>query len=72
MDPIHMRLLLTQAPDFVEDLTAWANSGGMDPRLSVIAEPGATSQKNSPIAYQVHVNDSFFDQFPQWRMYIEE
>jgi len=72
MGPTNMRLFLTQAPDFVEDLTAWANSGGMDPRLSIVGGLGATTDKSLPILYRAHVNESFSDQFPQWRMYIEQ
>ncbi|MFM0328155.1 hypothetical protein [Paraburkholderia strydomiana] len=72
MDPLNMRLSLIQAPDFVEDLTTWANAGGIDPHLSVIGGLGATTDKRSPILYQAHVNESFFDQFPEWRIYIEQ
>ncbi|AXF18926.1 hypothetical protein [Paraburkholderia caledonica] len=72
MNPLNVRLSLTRAPDFVEDLTAWANAGGIDPHLLVIGGLGATTDQRSPILYQVHVNESFFDQFPEWRIYIEQ
>ncbi|MDR7008979.1 hypothetical protein [Paraburkholderia strydomiana] len=72
MDPLSMRLSLTLAPDFVEDLTAWANAGGIDPHLSIIGGLGGTTDKGSPILYEVHANESFFDQFPEWRIYIEQ
>lgn len=72
MDPINLRLSLIQAPDFVEDLTAWANAGGMEPHLAIIEGLGATADQSTPVLYQAQVNETFFDQFPDWRMYIEQ
>lgn len=72
MDPIKLRVPHDQAPDFADDLTAWASSSGIDPRLTSGGEPWKTTNDASPVLYPVFVNESFFEQFPEWRIYIEQ
>jgi hypothetical protein len=49
-----------------------ASVTGFDPRLTIVNEPGETTNTKSPVLYQVFVNESFFEQFPEWRPYIEQ
>lgn len=72
MDPIILRVPREEAVSFSDDLTAWASTSGIDPRLTIFGEPGKTTNASSPIRYLVHVNESFFDEFPEWRMYVEQ
>ncbi|WP_260854535.1 hypothetical protein [Paraburkholderia sp. BCC1884] len=72
MKPMRLRVPREEAPDFADDLTAWASSSGVDPRLTIANEPGMTTNLSSPILYLVYVSESFFEQFPEWRMYIEQ
>ncbi|MFM0441365.1 hypothetical protein PQQ84_33390 [Paraburkholderia strydomiana] len=65
---MRLPLTLTQASYFVEDVTARANAGGMDPRLSAIDGLRVTTDKSLPIMCQAQVNESFSDQFPEWRL----
>jgi hypothetical protein len=71
MKPINLRVPREEAPDFADDLTAWANTSGVDPGPTIVGEPGAATDTGSPILYRVYVSQSFFEQFPEWRMYIE-
>lgn len=71
MKAINLRVPREEAVDLADDLTAWAASSGVDPGLAVVDEPGAMTSMSSSILYQVYVSASFFDQFPEWRMYIE-
>lgn len=72
MKPINLRVPREEAPDLADDLTAWARASGVDPKPTVVGEPGATINTSSPVLYQVYVSKSFFEQFPEWRMYIEQ
>lgn len=72
MQPIKLRVPREEAADLADDLTAWAAASGIDPGLTTVNEPGMTTNASSPILYLVHVDESFFEQFPEWRMYIEQ
>jgi hypothetical protein len=72
MQPIKLRVPREEAADLADDLTAWTATSGVDPGLTIFNEPGATTNASSPILYLVHVDESFFDQFPKWRMYFEQ
>ncbi|MFM0292789.1 MULTISPECIES: hypothetical protein [Paraburkholderia] len=72
MKPIKLRVPREESGDLLDDLTAWAAVSGVDPGLTIVNEPGLTTNTNSPILYLVYVSESFFDQFPEWRMYIEQ
>ncbi|RZF26541.1 hypothetical protein EVC45_27605 [Paraburkholderia sp. UYCP14C] len=72
MKPIILRVPRDESDDLLDDLTAWASTSGIDPGLSTFLEPGAASNTSSPVLYQVYVSESFFEQFPEWRMFIEQ
>ncbi|APA89643.1 hypothetical protein BJG93_29600 (plasmid) [Paraburkholderia sprentiae WSM5005] len=71
MKPIRLRVPSDEAADLLDDLTAWASTSGIDPGLSMFSQSGTTSNTSSPILYHVYVSESFFEQFPGWRMFIE-
>ena len=72
MNPIRLRVPHDEAADLRDDLTAWATISGIDPRLTVISERWKTTNDKSPIQYLVFVNESFFEQFQEWRPYIQQ
>ncbi|MFL9859453.1 MULTISPECIES: hypothetical protein [Paraburkholderia] len=72
MKPIRLRVPREEITNFPDDLTAWASVSGVDPRLTLVSEPWLTTNTQSPVLYEVFVNESFFEQFPEWRMYIEQ
>jgi hypothetical protein len=72
MNPIKFRVPREEAADLPDDLNAWASVSGFDPRLTIVSEPGMTTNSQSPVLYQAFVNESFFEQFPEWRVYIEQ
>jgi hypothetical protein len=67
-----LRVPREEAADLSDDLTAWASVSGIDPRLTIVSEPWMTTNAKSPMLYQVFVNESFFEDFPEWRLYIEQ
>jgi len=72
MKPIRMRVPREETSDLADDLTAWAASSGVDPGLTIVSETGGTSNVGSPVLYAAYVSESFFEQFPEWRMYVEQ
>lgn len=70
MKPIKLRVPREEAPDFADDLTAWASVSGIDPCLTIFNEPGIRTNSNSPTLYLAYVSESFFEQFPEWRICI--
>jgi hypothetical protein len=72
MKPVNLRVPPEEAPDLVDDLTAWASASGVNPSPMVVGEPGTTTNTSSPILYKVYASKSFFEQFPEWQMYIEQ
>jgi hypothetical protein len=71
LKPIKLRVPREESGDLHDDLNAWASTSGIDPGLTIVNEPGMTANTRSPAVYLVYVSESFFDQFPEWRMYIE-
>jgi hypothetical protein len=59
------------APIFVEDLTAWANTRAVEPRLSTVASRLSDESGEAHRRYRVFVDESFFVEKPQWTLYIE-
>jgi hypothetical protein len=72
MIPIKLSIPRAEATHFSHDLTAWACVNGIDPRLTIVNETWKTTNNNSPFRYQMLVNESFFEQFPHFRQYIEQ
>ena len=72
MQPIKLRVPRDDVSNLLDDLTAWASTSGIDPGLSTFSDSGITSNASSPILYQVYVSESFFEQFPEWRTFIEQ
>lgn len=72
MKPIRLRVPREEAADLAEDLTAWASVSGIDPGVTIANEPMITTNTSSPMLYLVYVSESFFEQFPEWRMRIEQ
>jgi hypothetical protein len=72
VNAIKLRVPREEAADLPDDLNAWASVSGFDPRLTIMSDPWQMTNDKSPILYQVFVNESFFEQFPEWRMYIEQ
>ncbi|HEX3634680.1 MAG TPA: hypothetical protein VHV99_04195 [Paraburkholderia sp.] len=71
MKSIKLRVPREESADLPDDLAAWARITGIDPGIAVISEPAATTDASSPILYEVYISESFFEQFPEWRMYVE-
>jgi hypothetical protein len=71
MDPINLRIPRERAPDFTDDLTAWTSTTGIDPCLTIVNESSMTTNLSSATLYQVFVSEGFFEQFPEWRVYVE-
>lgn len=72
MQPTKLRIPRERAADFADDLTAWASSSGIDPRPTLTSEPWRTTNTSSPALYLVFVNEIFFEEFPEWRTYVEQ
>jgi hypothetical protein len=72
MKQIRLRVPREEAGDLPDDLTAWASTTGIDPDLTIANGSDTTTESSSLVLYLVYVSDSFFDQFPEWRMYIEQ
>jgi hypothetical protein len=72
MSPTNLRVPSDKTALFMENLTAWASVSGIDPRLTIVNEVGKTTNTASLIHYQVFVDDSFFEHFPQWAQYIQQ
>ncbi|MBB5405381.1 hypothetical protein QF000_000132 [Paraburkholderia atlantica] len=72
MKPIKLRVSRDEAGNLLDDLTAWASTSGIDLGLSTFSTPHTLSSTNSPVVYHVYVGESFFEQFPEWRMFIEQ
>ncbi|WP_168794437.1 hypothetical protein [Paraburkholderia aromaticivorans] len=72
MKPIKVRVPREEAPDFADDLTAWSSATSVDPSPMVVGDAGTAGNTSSPIRYQANVSQSFFEQVPEWRMYVEQ
>jgi len=72
MKPIRLRVPRQEAGELLKDLTAWASVSGVDPGMTVSSPPEFAENSGLPILYEVYVSESFFEQFPEWRTYIEQ
>jgi hypothetical protein len=72
VNPIKLHMPREEVFTFSDDLTAWTSNSGIDPRVTQFHEPGMTTNMSSPVQYLIYVDESFFEQFPKWRQYIEQ
>ncbi len=72
MKPIRLRVPRAEADVLRGDLTVWASVSGVDPGLTVSSPPEFAENSSLPILYEVYVSPAFFEQFPEWRTYIEQ
>lgn len=68
MGPINMRLFWRRLPISWKTLQPGRTPMGCIRALLSVSGLGNTPDRSLPILYQAHVNKSFLDQFPQWRM----
>ncbi|QVN18732.1 hypothetical protein [Burkholderia pyrrocinia] len=71
MPAIKLRIPREDVFDFRDDFTAWSASVGADPRLDPGFEPYVTTNMSSPTLYVAELDESFFEQYPQWRQFVE-
>lgn len=72
MPGIHIVIPHEKVVDFHSDLTAWSAHSGRDPQLTISPKIGETTNIASPVRYFVDVDESFFEDFPDWRLHIEQ
>jgi hypothetical protein len=72
MSPIKLHVPREEVATFSDDLTAWTSNSGIDPSVTQVHAPGETTNFSSPVQYLIYVDESFFEQFPVWRQYIEQ
>jgi hypothetical protein len=59
-------------PEFCEHLKSWERATGEDARwtLGDAANPMTTTNSASPITLTCQLDDTFFEQFPEWEKYV--
>ncbi|MGY6127074.1 hypothetical protein ACW9YV_16755 (plasmid) [Paraburkholderia strydomiana] len=72
MKPIRLRVPREEAGDLLDDLAAWASVSGVDPGMTTPNPSEATESGDPTILLEVYVSPTFFEQFPEWRPYIEQ
>jgi hypothetical protein len=72
MKPIRLRVPREETGDLLDNLTAWASVSGIDPGMTIPNPSEAAKSSSLPVLYEVYVSPSFFEQFPEWRPYIEQ
>ena len=57
---------------FGENLKAWERSTGNDSRWMIgnFADPMSTTNRSSPVTLTCELDDTFFEQFPEWEKYV--
>ncbi|RQT69577.1 hypothetical protein DF029_21515 [Burkholderia cepacia] len=71
MPAIKLRIPREDAIEFNDDLSAWSAASGIDPRLAIGGEPYVTTNMSSPTLYVAELDESFFEQYPRWRQFME-
>ncbi|MGC2944202.1 hypothetical protein [Burkholderia ambifaria] len=71
MPAIKLRISREDVFEFNDDLSAWSVASGVDPRLTLGAEPYLTTTMLSPTLYLAELDETFFDQYPRWRQFVE-
>jgi hypothetical protein len=65
------RIPVEFAATFVEDLTAWAKSRRIEPRLTTVIIPESSEMAKAERRCRVYVDESFLFEKPEWSAYIE-
>ncbi|MGS0982093.1 hypothetical protein [Burkholderia glumae] len=71
---VHYKLRIpnTEVADLHDDVSAYAAEYRVDPHLAPGFEPMRTTNTSSPLLYVAQLDESFFDEYPRWRQYIEQ
>ncbi|MDR5813294.1 hypothetical protein QCE62_06775 [Caballeronia sp. LZ033] len=72
MQSIKFLVPTEHVPSFVEDISAWAAFTGTDPQLVQTGDPVQATNLESPISYSVAIDESFFVEYPSWRLFVEQ
>jgi hypothetical protein len=56
---------------FLTDLDTWERLSGKDTRVTQFNAPNLTTNTASPLTYICQIDDTFFDQYPKWRDYLQ-
>lgn len=67
-----LRILRSEVADLHDDVSAYAAERRVDPHLMPGLEPYVTTNTSSPVLYVAQLDESFFDDYPHWRQYIEQ
>ncbi|MGJ0522298.1 hypothetical protein ACR42A_01985 [Burkholderia gladioli] len=67
-----LRILRSEVADLHDDVSAYAAEHRVDPHLMPGLEPMRTTNTSSPVLYVAQLDESFFDDYPHWRQYIEQ
>ncbi|MBU9215440.1 hypothetical protein KTD55_15385 [Burkholderia gladioli] len=67
-----LRIPNTEVADLHDDVSAYAVEHRVDPHLMPGFEPYVTTNTSSPVLYVAQLDESFFDEYPHWRQYIEQ
>ncbi|KVO22726.1 hypothetical protein WJ74_34960 [Burkholderia ubonensis] len=70
MPSIKLRIPREDVFEFNDDLTAWSATSGIDLRLTRPPQMETTNPA-SPTLYSAFVDERFFEQYPQWRQFVE-
>lgn len=70
MPAIKLRISREDVFDFNDDLSAWSAAIGADPRLTILHQ-AQTTNNASPTLYLAELGESFFEQYPRWRQFVE-
>lgn len=71
MPSIKLRIPRENVFEFNDDLSAWSAASGVDPQLTLGVEPHRTTNMSSPTLYIAQLDESFFEQYPRWRQFLE-
>lgn len=72
MTQYKLRVLRTEVANLHDDVSAYAAERLVDPQLTPGFEPDVTTNTSSPLLYVAQLDESFFDEYPHWRQYIEQ
>lgn len=68
---IKLRIPRVDVIEFNDNLSAWVAESGKDPRLTILTDLPRTTNPSSPALYAANVDESFFEQYPKWRRFVE-